>query len=136
VTVAGFDTFALIFSFWSSVAFLIGYTIISPWWRYVVGRALAALDACIMITLLPAALRDMLHFDTKADFFTWYGGFSLLLVGLTTLWRLWVVWSVQTSGTPRHVEVSADLSSSRSADERPGTVLEVPGVHLGEVEQL
>lgn len=108
MSVTSFDEWALLFSFWSSMLFLIGYTIASPWWRYKVGRAIAALDTCIVVTLFPGTLRDTFGIDPKISFFAWYGGFSLLLVGFTTLWRLWIIWSIQSSATPRHTEADDD----------------------------
>jgi ABC-type multidrug transport system permease subunit len=102
VGVAKFDEWALLFEFWASIVFIAGYTLISPWWRYTVGQAIVALDAALTVTLLPSALRYMFGFNPRAGFFPWYTGFALTAVGLVTLWRLWVIWSVQNDATPRH----------------------------------
>lgn len=102
MTVAKFDEVALLFAFWSSVVFILGYTAASPWWRYKVGRAMVVLDAAITLTLLPSAARYMFGVSPHGHVLLWYAGFSLVLVGLISLWRLWVVWSVQSDATPRH----------------------------------
>lgn len=102
MAVTTFDEFAVLFSFWSAVVFILGYTAISPWWRYSVGRAIVALDAALMLTLLPSALHLMFGLMPRTSFFAWYDGFGFVLVGLICLWRLWVVWRVQKDATPRH----------------------------------
>lgn len=107
MAVARFDEFALLFAFWSSIVFMLGYTVISPWWRYTVGRAIVALDAALTVTLLPSALYYMFGVSPRESALRWYVGFSLVLVGLVALWRLWVIWSVQSDATPRHTD---DLS--------------------------
>lgn len=114
MTVARFDEVALLFSFWSSIVFIVGYTLISPWWRYVVGRAIVALDSAITLTLLPSALKYMFGINPRLSFFAWYGGFSLTLVGLIALWRLWVIWRVQVDATPRHGDAAALLDKDVS----------------------
>jgi hypothetical protein len=105
MAVARFDEWAVLFAFWSSLAFIAGYTALSPWWRYMVGRAIVALDVALTLTLLPSALHYMFGFSPRAGFFPWYSGFALTLVGLITLWRLWVIWSVQNDATPRHADI-------------------------------
>jgi hypothetical protein len=102
MAVVRFDEFALLFSFWSALVFIVGYTAFSPWWRYRVGRALVALDAALFVTLLPSSLHLMFGFSPRGNFFGWYDGVAFIAVGLTALWRLWVVWRVQTESTPRH----------------------------------
>ena len=104
MTVASFDEFALLFSFWCSVVFIVGYTAISPWWRYTVGRAMVVLDTALFLTLLPSALHLMFGFNPRADFFGWYDGIAFIGIGLAALWRLWVIWRVQLDSTPRHRE--------------------------------
>jgi hypothetical protein len=109
MTVAGFDEFALLFSFWSSLVFIVGYTLISPWWRHMVGRSIVAMDVALMLTLLPSALHLMFGLSPRAGFFGWYDGFGFILVGLIALWRLWMFWRVQTDATPRHSAMAAPL---------------------------
>jgi hypothetical protein len=105
MTVARFDEIALLFSFWSSIVFIVGYSVISPWWRERISRAVVALDACITLTLLPSAVKYMFGVSPRSHFLLWYTGFALLLVGATALWRLAVVWAVQRGATPRRPAV-------------------------------
>jgi hypothetical protein len=96
MSAASFDNIAALTAFLTTVVFLVGYSVLAPWWRNPVGRAVASLDVALLLALLPSALRQVfgLHF-TRDGWFTWYYGATLLLVSAVTLWRLAVIWTVQ-----------------------------------------
>jgi hypothetical protein len=85
----------VLIAFCASVAFVVGYTFIAPWWRYEVGRTMAALDIGISLTLFPSVLHHWFGVAVNTPFFAWYQDMSLLLVAGIALWRLWVVFRVQ-----------------------------------------
>lgn len=93
-----FDEAAVLFAFFSSVVFAAGYTLLAPWWRYAAGRAMVSLDFGLTVALLPAVLHYLAGLSLMHAFFAWYYGGSLILVGLIALWRLRVVWRLQTQG--------------------------------------
>ena len=95
MTVITFDKIAVLTAFFSSVLFLVGYSVLAPWWRHPVGRAVASLDAGLTFALLPAALHQLFGLSLISMFFAWYYGGSLFLVAGITLWRLVVIWTVQ-----------------------------------------
>lgn len=111
VGVKSFDEAAVITAFASSVVFVLGYTLISPWWRSLAGRAMVSLDVGLLITLLPATLHYVLKYGPGQTFFSWYYGCSLFLVSGITLWRLLVLWRIQTDGAARRrKKINNDLS--------------------------
>lgn len=89
----------VIAAFVSSLIFIIGYTVMAPWWRYAVGRAMVTLDLAISLTILPGILHLAFGLSTAtSEFFAWYRVISLGAVAATTLWRLYTVHKVQGSG--------------------------------------
>lgn len=111
-----FDEAAVLFAFGCSVVFLAGYSLVSRWWRRPLGRALAALDVGLGLALAPTAMHYLVGLNVQHPFFAWYYGFSLISVGLITLWRLVVVVAVQRAATPRR----RAPGPSTEADERIG----------------
>lgn len=94
---AGLLNFDVLAAFCASVLFVVGYSLIAPWWRYAVGRTVVSLDAAIALTLLPAVLRRWFHVPVTGVFFEWYDSTSLLVVAGITLWRLWTIYRFQKS---------------------------------------
>jgi hypothetical protein len=90
-------------AFCSSLLFLVGYTVMAPWWRYTVGRAFASLDAAVMLTLLPSVIHLWFGVSITSAFFAWYEVTSFFVVAATTLWRLATIRQVQSSATPDSV---------------------------------
>lgn len=54
---ADLDNFAIWAGVVLTLAFAARYTMLHSWWRHAVGRALIALDACLLLVLIPAAIR-------------------------------------------------------------------------------
>lgn len=99
--VATFDYDAVLAAFFSSTLFLLGYTLIAPWWHSSIGRAVAFLDAGLVVTLAPSALHQILGFTLQDLFYAWYYGSSLYLVAAITLWRLVVIVRIQRKAVAR-----------------------------------
>lgn len=103
MTAASFDNAAAITAFFSTLTFLVGYSLLAPWWRNPIGRAVASLDAALLFALLPSMLHLVFGLNVaQYHWFAWYYGASLLLVSAITLWRLVVIALVQHEAlTPR-----------------------------------
>jgi hypothetical protein len=103
------DTAALT-AFFSTIVFITGYTVLAPWWRYSVGRAIVSLDGALFATLLPTFLRLVFHVNNHVFFYAWFTIVSLFLVAATTLWRLMTLSRVQhhASQAPTPETVSVD----------------------------
>lgn len=100
MAVATYDEIGWLCAFWSSVLFLIGYTLIAHWWNRPEGWTVASLDMALILAVLPAALHYILGVNTRDVFFAWYYGSSGLLVAVVTLARLAVIAWVQQHDTP------------------------------------
>ena len=94
---ADFDEAALLFAAANSVVFVVVYTLVAPWWRHEVGRAIVAFDAAIFLALLPSSLHYLAGVNLRSTFWPWYYGASLLATGLITAWRAVVVVRLQRS---------------------------------------
>jgi hypothetical protein len=92
---ANYDNSGVLDAFFSSITFLIGYSLLAKWWRRPVGRAVAALDVALIIALAPFALHVLFHLNLSQLWFAWYYGSALHLTALVTLSRLVVIWTVQ-----------------------------------------
>jgi len=95
MTAVSFDHVSAIVAFFSTLTFLVGYSLLAPWWRSPVGRAVASLDMALLLALLPSALHLLFGLNVSYPWFAWYYGGSLFLVSAITLWRLAVIWVVQ-----------------------------------------
>lgn len=94
VVVSDLADAAVITLFFSSIAFIIGYSVRAPWWRYLVGRAMASLDIALVITLGPATFQLVTGVQLNITFSDWYGIVSMFIVAGVILWRLWTIWHV------------------------------------------
>lgn len=101
MAVVTFDETAVLCAWFSSVIFLVGYSLIATWWRHPIGQAVAFLDACLVIALFPSVLHQLFGLSVISVFFAWYYGGSLFLVAAITLWRLMLIIGVQRKSTPR-----------------------------------
>jgi hypothetical protein len=90
-----FEHFCLYAAFLSSVLFIIGYTIMAPWWRYLVGRTVIALDFGLVLALFPRVLNAAFSVRIVTAPFLWYACFSLLLVAGITMSRLGAIYMIQ-----------------------------------------
>lgn len=109
-----FEKIAVFTAFFSSIVFVLGYSLIAPWWRQEVGRAMVSLDCGLMLALAPAVLRMLFHVTNWLTFFAWYYGGSLLLVAGITLWRLLVIWHVQIDAVQQRLREEAQESNNFS----------------------
>jgi hypothetical protein len=91
------DDAGILFLFFCSIAFVLGYSIRAPWWKHLVGRAMIILDITITLTLLPAALKLLFHASERSTLFLWYAPISCFVTGLAIIWRLWAVWHVNSA---------------------------------------
>jgi hypothetical protein len=94
----GFQHVCLLAAFVASMAFILGYSAVAPWWRYPVGRTVVSLDFAVAFSLLPGVLRIWFGVPVNTAFFAWYYCVSLLLVAGITLWRLLTIYELQQHG--------------------------------------
>lgn len=93
------DDLLVYFVFAACVLFVVGYTALARgWWHTRVGLAMGLRDIVIALTLLPQVLHFAFGLSLVVPWFHWYWRGSLLTLGLVTLWRFWVIWSVQHGG--------------------------------------
>ena len=79
---------AVMAAFLASVLFAAAYTVLAPWWRSGIGRALVVLDAGLVMTLAPSVLHRLLGVTISASLgFAWYFLASITLVAVSTVWR-------------------------------------------------
>jgi hypothetical protein len=98
--VADFIEAGAFFSFFSSLLYIAGYTLLAPWWRNPVGRGMVSFSAATVVLLLPATLHFAFGITTANTFFGWYYFSSLVLSGIIELWRLQMVYRIQQHDTP------------------------------------
>jgi len=89
------DSAVVYFAFGAQLVFIAGYSRRARWWRYEVGAALVALCGALAVALLPMVLHYAIGVNLTHPWFRWYDRASLLVVGLVTLWRYWVIRRVQ-----------------------------------------
>jgi hypothetical protein len=86
-------------AFWSSVAFVAWYSLLAPWWRSAIGRAIVALDSAIALALLPSVLGLMLGRQAVASTaYQWLTVCALGCIPVITCWRMVIVWHLQRRG--------------------------------------
>jgi hypothetical protein len=89
-------------AFWCALAFIAWYSIIAPWWRLSIGRALVALDIAVALATLSTVLG--LIFGPAAvagPFFQWLTVAAFGAIPVITCWRMVIVWRVQRDGARR-----------------------------------
>lgn len=90
------DSVLAYFVFGSCVVFVVGYSVLARgWWRARVGLAMGLRDIVIALALLPQVLHYALGVTLAVAWFHWYWRGSLFALGVVTLWRLWVIWTMQ-----------------------------------------
>jgi hypothetical protein len=86
-------------AFWSSVAFVGWYSLLAPWWRSAIGRAIIALDSAIALALLPSVLGLLFGEQLVASVtYQWLTVCALGAIPLITCWRMVIVWKLQRRG--------------------------------------
>lgn len=91
---------AVWFSLACSLAFVIGYTIIAPWWRTDVGRAMVSLDIALLAILAPSVIHYVFGLNLSHPFFGWYYFASLVFAGAVTLQRLMTIVKINRESSP------------------------------------
>lgn len=87
--------YALLAAFFASVIFVIGTSVIFPWWRYRLGRSLVTMDALWTITMFPLVLEYFHIINDPGLYYIEYFAASLTLTAFAALWRLWSIFSEQ-----------------------------------------
>jgi ABC-type branched-subunit amino acid transport system permease subunit len=88
-------------AFIASLAFIAVYTVMAPWWRSPIGRALIMLDASLALTLAPSSLHQVTGITITASLgFAWYYLVSLTMVAASTIWRTWIIYRAQRPRRP------------------------------------
>lgn len=111
-----YDEIGALFAFWSSVLFLIGYSLLAKWWKHQVGWTVASFDFGLIIAMMPSALHYVLGLNLRDVFFAWYYGCSLILVGLIAWARLAIIAWVQVHDAPVY-EKPRIISKAGSRDQ-------------------
>lgn len=81
----------ILLAFFTSIAFVVGYSILAPWWQHKVGWSVVLLDITITLVLAPGVFHLLFNTSTTGLFFTWYRCLSLFAISAVTLWRLLLV---------------------------------------------
>lgn len=97
----GVDGAAVYFAAGSVVAFLVGMSLIAPWWRSPVGRTMAYLSVAIFVALLPSVLHYGFGFTPARSWFAWFYRAVMVSFGAIHWWRLWMFWRIQRDGRSR-----------------------------------
>lgn len=85
-------TWAVQFAFWAAVAFIVGYTLLAPWWRTPIGWARVSLDAGIALALSPTLIHLWTGMRVEDSVsFAWYQIAAVAFVGCVSLWNLALV---------------------------------------------
>lgn len=100
----------LLTAFFTSILFVVGYSLMAPWWEHKVGWSAVMLDITLGLVLLPTSLHLLFGMATTGLFFTWYRCLSLFAVSLVTLWRLELVRMAQA-------EMVRDVTSVITGDD-------------------
>jgi hypothetical protein len=83
-------------AFLASLAFVVVYSLMAPWWRSPIGRALIMLDASLALTLAPSVLHHLTGISIIASTgFAWYYLVTLTMVAASTIWRTWIIYRAQ-----------------------------------------
>ena len=86
-------------AFWCSLAFIAWYSILAPWWRSSVGRAIIALDTAIALATLPSTIGLIFGAEVVASrFFQWLTVCAFACIPVITIWRCVIVWRLQRHG--------------------------------------
>lgn len=97
--VVAVQTDEVMVTFVCSLAFIVLYSVLAPWWRYSIGRSIVALDGALSLTLLPSVVHHMFGFRSAADpFFAWFTVGAFALVPCVIVWRAVIIVRMQRTG--------------------------------------
>lgn len=96
-------------AFLGSVAFVVVYSLMAPWWRSAIGRALVMMDGSLALALAPSTLHQLTGITIVASIgFAWYYLVTLTMVAASTLWRTWIIYRVQRPAAAPPAPVAAE----------------------------
>jgi hypothetical protein len=96
-------------AFWSALGFVVFYSLIAPWWRYSVGRAIVALDSAIALATFPTTLGRIFGASVVASrFYTWLTVAAFACIPIITIYRGVIVWRIQRRAAALKAGVSSD----------------------------
>jgi hypothetical protein len=98
----------VLFAFFTSLMFIVGYTALAKWWKSEIGWARISLDFGIAVALSPTFLHVTfgIHVDDSPAF-AWYTISAIAFVGLVALWNLALVARVQSKRQRRQDDSDA-----------------------------
>lgn len=108
-------TTAVLFAFFSGIAFMVGYTAMAKWWQSEIGWARISLDFGLSMALSPTFIHVAFgtHIE-NSQLFAWYTISAIFFVGLVALWNLAIVARVQYKRQWRR-------NGGDATDRNPGT---------------
>ena len=98
----------VLFSFITAIMFILGYSVLAPWWKSEIGWARISLDFGIAVALSPTFIHVTfgVHVD-ESPVFAWYTIAAIAFVGLVSLWNLALVARVQSKRQRRQDDSDA-----------------------------
>lgn len=111
----------ILLAFAASIAFVVGYSVLAPWWEHKVGWSVVLLDITLTLVLTPGVIHLLFNVPTTGIFFVWYRCLSLFAVAAVTLWRLALVKIAQDE---MRREIVAVLPPEDPAEDSPDDVEE------------
>lgn len=79
-------------TFFTSVAFIVVYTVFARWWRSAFGRSMVAFDAALSLALLPSVVHHITGTSSvESAPFAWFTVASLGAVPCVIAWRTVIV---------------------------------------------
>jgi hypothetical protein len=106
----------VIFSFCAAMLFIVGYTLLAPWWESAIGWARISLDFGIAMALSPSIIHLLFGIRVEgSNFFYWYTVVTVFFVGCISLWNLVLLARIQfrnLAKTKRN-KAASQLTASR-----------------------
>lgn len=95
------QTVEVIITFCTSIAFIVLYSVLAPWWRSPLGRNLIAFDAVLSLTLLPSVIHHALGATSAEDTaFAWFTVSAFAAVPVVIGWRAVIMIRMQLDRKP------------------------------------
>ena len=96
-----------------SLAFVLLYSCLQPWWRHSIGWTLVTVDGGIFATLTPHMLKVWFGFNDSAAWFQWFiftvfmcvpAGIAarLIILGVASRWQFRLPWNHPAPKVGRH----------------------------------
>ena len=89
-------TWAVEFSFFAAILFMVLYTLLANWWKSAIGWARISLDFGIALALSPTMLHVLFNLRIEDSYpFLWYQIGAVAFVGCISLWNAYLVTRIQ-----------------------------------------